>query len=120
MINKINLKKKFKKLDKLFKPGIISEYDDYYIKIANIKGEFIRHKHNNSAEIFIIHKGKLEIHFDDKVVKLKKGEMINIPKNIYHKPIAKKICEIILIEKKDTINTGNIKNNLTQENLDWI
>ncbi len=120
MIKKININDKFTKFDEIFSPKIISEFDDYYIKITRLLGELPRHKHSNSSEIFIIFEGNMEIHFDDGIIELEKGDMINIPPNTYHKPIAKSLCKVILIEKKDTINTGDQVNKYTLEKLDWI
>ena len=120
MSDKVNIKEKFTKIEEYFSPKIISSMDDYHIKLAKLKGEFIWHKHDNSDEVFILIKGILEIHFKDNVVNVKEGELIVIPKNVEHRPIAKKECHVLLIEKKVTINTGSINDDFTILDPDWI
>ena len=46
--------------------------------------------------------------------------MVVIPKGVEHRPFADKECEIMLIEPKETVNTGNISNEMTAKNNQWI
>ncbi len=64
--------------------------------------------------------GSLTIELKNKTLKLTKGEMVVIPKGIDHKPRCKEECSVLLIEPKDTLNTGNIKGEFTDTNLEWI
>jgi hypothetical protein len=54
-----------------------------------------------------------------KVAKLK-GEFLIIPKGVEHLPVAEEEVCVMLIEPKSTLNTGNIKDKRTVENLDRI
>ncbi len=45
---------------------------------------------------------------------------IKVPKGITHKPFSKKECKILLIEPKNTINTGGAGGELTSPNNQWI
>ena len=51
---------------------------------------------------------------------LKKGEMFIVPKGKEHKPIANSECQIMLIEPKGVVNTGNTVGERTAENNIWI
>lgn len=119
-MKKINLIEKTKFLNEAWSPKLIGELNGQYVKIAKFEGEFTRHKHDNEDELFYVISGEMEIHFDDKIEHLKTGEMIIVPKGIYHKPISEKGCYCMLFEPKSTLNTGDIENELTKENLDWI
>lgn len=57
---------------------------------------------------------------DDKEILINEGEMIIIPKGVYHKPVAEKECTVLLIEPKSTINTGDENSNLKREKLEWV
>ena len=56
----------------------------------------------------------------DKDIEVSEGEFIVIPKGVEHKPVAAEEVHLLLIEPKSTLNTGNIENERTIKNLDWI
>lgn len=62
----------------------------------------------------------MKIQFDDKTEEFKEGEMIIVPKGVYHKPIAENDCHVMLFEPNNTINTGDQTNYLTKMNLSKI
>ena len=48
-------------------------------------------------------------------------EMFVVPKGVEHQPSSKNEAQILLIEPRGVINTGNLKpNELTAENDVWI
>tara|TARA_Y100000590_G_C15092935_1_gene778273 strand:- start:56 stop:418 length:363 start_codon:yes stop_codon:yes gene_type:complete len=120
MSDTINFNSKFKLFSDLWSPKIIAEMNNYQFKLVKIKGEFIWHNHENTDEAFIVIKGSMEIEFKDRKIELNEGEMIVVKKNIDHKPFAKNECQVLLVEPKDTINTGNSGGELTSENNIWI
>lgn len=48
------------------------------------------------------------------------GEMLVVPKGVEHKPICDEECCVMLIEPKETVNTGNAGGALTDTKLEWI
>ena len=62
----------------------------------------------------------MEIHLENRVVTLEKGEMFVVEKGIEHRPFAKDECKIMIVEPRDIVNTGNKRNLLTPENDAWI
>ncbi|MFL3052485.1 MAG: cupin domain-containing protein [Candidatus Neomarinimicrobiota bacterium] len=119
-IKKINLNQKFKKVYEYWQPKVIAEMNEYQFKLAKVKDEFIWHKHEETDETFFIIKGQLTIELKNEKLFLNKGEMVVIPKGVEHRPFADKECEIMLIEPKETVNTGNISNEMTAKNNQWI
>lgn len=119
-MKKVNLEEKFKFFSEHWSPKVIGELNDSYIKAAKMKGEFVWHKHDNEDELFFVVKGKLLIKFRDQDIYLNPGEFLIIPKGIEHLPIAEEEVDVILIEPKNTLNTGDMKNEYTKENLDNI
>lgn len=116
----INIKEKFDLISEYYSPKIIAELNSQQVKIAKLKGEFIRHNHIEEDELFYVLKGKLKIEFDDKTVILNEGEMIVIPKKIFHKPIAEEEVWLMLFEPASALNTGNIINEKTVKNPEKI
>ena len=120
MMKKINLEQKFSKLSEYWSPRVISEMNDYQIKIVKIKGNFIWHNHENTDELFYVIEGNMNIHFIDSTVSLDRGDLFVVPKGVEHMPSADAECLVMLIEPKGIKNTGNIDHDLTAENDIWI
>ena len=116
-----NINNKFELFSERWQPKVIATMNDYELKIAKIEGEFIWHSHKETDETFIVIKGEIEIEFRDGIVKVKEGEIFVVPAGVEHKPMSYKESQIMLIEPKGVINTGDIdSNNLTAKNNVWI
>ena len=113
----INFDEKFKKFTEHWSPKIIAQMNDYHFKLVKIQGEFVWHKHEETDEVFIVLDGEMSIAFRDNKVKVKKGEMIVVPKGIEHKPIADGECKLIVIEPAGTVNTGDAGGNMTVDEI---
>jgi len=118
-MDKINLSEKFALFSEQWRPKIVGELNDAHVKLAKLQGEFVWHQHENEDEMFMIHKGRLLIKFRDKDVWLDEGEFLIIPKGIEHKPVAEEEVELILIEPKTTVNTGDTQSERTIE-AEWL
>ena len=116
----VNFKDKLDKFSDLWMPRIVSQFNNYHIKLVKVKGEFTWHNHMDTDEFFLVLDGNLDIHFRDGKVKLDPGEMFVVPKGMEHKPSAEKECHILLIEPAGTINTGNKINAMTVMDNIWI
>jgi mannose-6-phosphate isomerase-like protein (cupin superfamily) len=109
-MKKIVIQEKFALFSDHWSPKIVTDLNDSYIKFAKLKGEFVWHQHEHEDELFLIIAGILTIKFRDSDITLKPGEMIVIPKGVEHKPVCEEEVQVILIEPKSTLNTGNIIN----------
>ena len=116
----INFEEKLLKFSEHWSPKIIAQLNDYHLKLAKVHGEFVWHDHPETDEVFIVVKGQLEILFRDGNVLLKEGEMFVVLKGVEHKPVAENECHILLIEPAGTVNTGDVKDDLTAPNNIWI
>ncbi len=119
-IKVVNFKEKFQVINELHKYKIVAQMNDYYFKLVKAKREFIWHQHPKTDEAFVIIKGNMQIELRDKLLHLKEGEMVVIPKGVDHKPICKEEVYCLLIEPIDTVNTGNADGELTDTELEWI
>ena len=116
----INLQEKLSKFAEHWSPKIIAQMNDYHIKLAKVQGEFVWHDHPEIDEVFLVVKGKLDIHFRDGKVSLNEGELYVVPKGVEHKPVAEVECHILLIEPAGTVNTGDVVDDKTAPNDIWI
>jgi mannose-6-phosphate isomerase-like protein (cupin superfamily) len=104
---RINLAEKLGKLSDHWKPRLVDTVDDYEIKIVKVEGDFVWHKHDDADELFIVLKGELRMDFRDRQVAIGPGEIIVVPKGVEHKPFAARECEMMLLEKRGVVNTGD-------------
>ena len=119
--SKINFVDKFSKLpNKDYSVRIVAKMNNYEIKIVRFKGEFVWHNHPDTDETFIILKGKMMMHFRERIVELGAGEMIVIPKGLEHKPASQNGYEAVLIEPEGVSNTGGVKSEITINKVEWI
>ena len=119
-MKKINLKSKFQEFADQWSPKVIEEMNDYQFKLVKIENDFTWHKHEDTDETFLVIEGKMGIEFEDQTVELSEGEMIVIPKGKKHKPYADKEAKIMIIEPKGVTNTGDVTNDFTAENDQWV
>ena len=115
----INIAQKFSLFQEYWQPRIAGELNDTYVKLAKLKGEFVWHLHENEDELFLVVKGKLLIKLRERDLWLEAGEFAIIPKGVEHCPVAEEEVQVILLEPKSTLNTGNLQNERTIA-AEWI
>ena len=116
----INFADKLSKFSDYWSPKVIAEMNDYQFKLAKLEGEFVWHNHPDTDEVFIVIEGSMKIELEDGVVELSAGEMYVVLKGVMHKPSAEKECQIMLVEPRGVVNTGEADSDLTAENDVWI
>jgi len=119
-MNAINLQQKLTQFSDYWNPRIIGELNGQLVKLTKLKGEFIFHSHEAEDELFYVIKGKLKMAYKDRVEEINEGELVIVPKGVEHKPIADEEVHIMLFEPATTVNTGKIRNERTQTDLERI
>ena len=118
-MQQINLSQKFSLFDEHWSPRIIAELNGQHVKVAKLLGEFEWHHHENEDELFWVIDGVLQMHFRDRTIEIKPGEILVVPKGVEHKPEARKEVCVVLFEPAETVNTGEIRSERTVEPR-WI
>ncbi|TFG19000.1 MAG: cupin domain-containing protein [Promethearchaeota archaeon] len=119
-MQKISLCDKFTQVKHPWKPVIVGELNDHAVKIVKVKGEFPWHFHENEDELFFVIKGEMVIQTRENNYHLKKDEFIIVPRGIEHRPTAEIEAQVMLLEPKTTLNTGNISNEFTHSDVQSI
>ena len=70
--------------------------------------------------MFLVIKGRFVMKLKDRDIQLEEGEFIIIPRGVEHMPVADEEVEVLLIEPKTTLNTGNLQTERTVEELQRI
>ena len=103
-----------RQLSELWSPKVIGEVDDFYVKVAKVKGTFTWHAHDDQDELFLVLAGRLAIEMEENTVELGAGEMYVVPKGVRHNPRADEECLLMLFERKDTLHTGEVMTERTR------
>jgi len=119
-VDKVNLAQKFALFNEYWQPKIVGEINEYCIKLAKLKGEFVWHQHEKEDEMFLVIRGSLLIRFRDRDVRLDEGEFLIIPHGEDHLPVAEEEVHVLLVEPGSTLNTGNIENERTIAQLEKL
>lgn len=119
-MDKVNIAEKFAQFSQHWSPKIVGEVNNFHVKLAKLKGEFMWHHHEEEDEMFLVIKGRLLMKFRDRDVIIDEGEFIIVPHGVEHLPVAEDEVELILFEPAGTLNTGNVQNERTVAELDRL
>lgn len=96
-------------------PLTVATLNDYDLRVVRTLGEFTRHSHPDTDEVFVVLAGSLTIRLDDGDVTLGAGQLHVVPRGVHHQPFSADGAEVLLIEPRDTVNTGDTPGDLTAE-----
>lgn len=119
-MEKVNIAQKLALFSDHWSPKIVGELNEQHVKLAKFQGPFVWHKHDKEDEMFFVLKGQLTLEFREKQVEVHEGEFIIVPRGVEHRPVAEQEVSVMLFEPKGTLNTGNVSNDMTKDNLERI
>jgi mannose-6-phosphate isomerase-like protein (cupin superfamily) len=119
-MEKINLVEKLGQFTESWSPKIVGELNGQLVKLVKFQGEFVWHHHDAEDELFLVVRGSFDMHLRDRLVRLEEGEFFIVPHGVEHKPVANEEAHVLLFEPATTLNTGNIRNERTRENLERL
>lgn len=116
----VNLSHKLSQFNELWTQKKVADLNDYEVKLAKLKGEFVWHTHQDTDELFLVISGRLVIQLRDGDVALEPGELFVVPRGVEHCPVAEEETAILLLEPAGVLNTGDAGGPLTRaaETLD--
>ena len=65
--------------------------------------------------MFFVVNGWFTMRLRDRNVVVNQGEFIVVPKGVEHMPVADDLCQVLLIEPADLVNTGDVRNERTAD-----
>jgi mannose-6-phosphate isomerase-like protein (cupin superfamily) len=116
----VNLAEKFVKIEDYWNPRLLGELNDFAVKAVKLKGEFVWHHHDIEDELFLVVRGTLRMRFRDHEALVCEGEFLIVPHGVEHQPVAEEEVQLVLLEPKSTLNTGNVTNERTVRELESI
>ena len=100
-------------LEETWSPRTVATMNDYDVRVVKAHGEFTRHSHPDTDELFLVLRGSLTIRMDAGDVRLGPGQLHVVPRGVPHQPVAVDGAELLLVEPSATVNTGDTPSRLT-------
>lgn len=117
----VNLTRAFSRVAEYWSPHIAGEVNDALVKLVKFKGEFVWHHHEREDELFLVVKGSFRMRYREagreRELLISEGEFVIVPRGVEHMPVAEEEVHVLLFEPKTTLNTGNVRNDRTVDNL---
>ena len=98
----------------------MGELNGQHVKLVKLLGEFVWHHHEDEDELFLVVEGRLRMEFRGRSEWVEEGEFVVVPRGVEHRPVAEEEASMLLFEPVDTLNTGNVTDNLTKTELERI
>ncbi|MDB5033961.1 MAG: cupin protein [Chlorobi bacterium] len=108
-LEKVDIAGKLDRITEYYHPHIAGELNGQHVKLAKLKGPFVWHSHQHEDEMFLVVKGELR----DGDITLRAGEFLIVPRGVEHMPVADEEVHLMLFEPAGTLNTGDVRNELT-------
>ncbi|MFD0359757.1 cupin domain-containing protein [Streptomyces sp. NPDC127110] len=110
----VNLADRLAQFSELWSQKKVAVLNDYEVKLAKLKGEFVWHTHEDTDELILVISGRLTIQLGEGDVVLEPGELFVVPRGIEHRTVADEETAILLLEPAGTMNTGDAGGPMTK------
>jgi mannose-6-phosphate isomerase-like protein (cupin superfamily) len=117
-VRKVRLIDALAEFDEHWSPRIVGELNGQHVKLVKLAGEFVWHHHADEDEMFLVLRGTLKMEYRDdageeRSIDVGAGEFAIVPRGMEHRPSAVEEVHVLLFEPAGTLNTGNVRNELT-------
>jgi mannose-6-phosphate isomerase-like protein (cupin superfamily) len=117
-MQKIRISEKLSEIGDYWNPRIVGRLNGQHVKLVKFKGDFVWHHHAAEDEMFLVVHGSFRIDFREpsgaeRSMEIGEGELVVVPRGVEHRPCAAEEVHVLLFEPEGTLNTGNVRNELT-------
>jgi mannose-6-phosphate isomerase-like protein (cupin superfamily) len=119
-MEKVNLAEKFALFSEHWTPKIVGELNGQHVKLVKFRGPFVWHQHEHEDEMFLVVRGRFTMEYREGAVTVEAGEFVIVPRGVEHRPVAEEEVQVMLFEPTGTLNTGDVRGELTAEELERI
>jgi mannose-6-phosphate isomerase-like protein (cupin superfamily) len=105
-----NIRTTLASFDEIYSPRIVARMNDYDVKVAHARGEYVWHVHEDTDELFLVVDGRFEIAIrepdgTERTVVLRQDDVFTVPRGVEHKPNSEG-ADILMFEPGGTVSTG--------------
>lgn len=92
-------------------PRILTQVNNWDVRLAKLEGTFVWHSHPDTDELFIVLDGNLDIYLRqsgaETVVHLERNDVFVVPRGTEHCPESPDGATVMLLEPTGTLSTGD-------------
>ncbi|PWJ54614.1 Mannose-6-phosphate isomerase, cupin superfamily [Quadrisphaera granulorum] len=107
----VNVEEVLAGFEELWAPRVVARVNDYAVKVAKVRGEYVWHAHQDTDELFWVLSGQLHLHQrnagGEHVVVLGPQDMHVVPRGVEHRPVSADGAVIVMVEPAATLSTGD-------------
>lgn len=103
----IDLRQKLATFSDHYAPRTVGTFNGHDIMVVKLLGPFSWHSHADSDDFFLVLQGRLRIETEAGNVTLEPGQLFVVPRGLQHRPVADEECQVLLIERTGTPNSGD-------------
>ncbi|SDH82866.1 Mannose-6-phosphate isomerase, cupin superfamily [Actinokineospora alba] len=111
MSQPIDLDAALARFDALWSPRIVTQVNDYDVRVAKVRGDHVWHAHDDTDEFFLVLDGELTISLREdaaeRSVVLPKGSVYVVPRGTEHRPSSAGGASILMFEPTGTSTVGD-------------
>jgi mannose-6-phosphate isomerase-like protein (cupin superfamily) len=117
---KVNVSHKRSLFSEHWNSKLVGEMNGQHVKLVKLRDEFVWHHHDEEDELFLVVKERFRMEFRDRSVWIEEGEFVVVPRGVEDGPIVEEEVSVLLFEPATTLNTGNVRDEMTVAKLDRI
>lgn len=117
-MDRIDLAEKLASFSDHWNPRVVAELNGQQVKVVKLLGPFTWHHHEREDELFLVLHGVLRMELRDRVLELRPGQAVVVPRGVEHRPVAEEEVHVLLFEPASTVNTGNVREARTRDVLE--
>lgn len=104
-VKKVTVEDLVPQIKKPWMPVVLGSVEDYQVKLAEFKGEYFWHRHQNHDEFMYVWRGNICIDVKEgKPVTLKSGESAFVEKGTVHRSKASRKAMVLLFERNTILS----------------
>lgn len=107
MSTAVTLSEVFASFSEHWRPRVIAEANGQDVRVVKTKGVFPWHRHEHAEELFLCWRGTFRVEFRDRVVELKPGQLVVVPRGVEHRTGSDDEAEVLVFEPSEVVNTGD-------------
>ena len=124
-MNKVRIAQKLESFTDHWSPKIVGDLNGQQVKLVKFQGDFVWHHHDTEDELFLVIHGSFRMDYRDpsgaeRSLDVREGEFVIVPRGTEHRPSAASEVHVMLFEPATTLNTGNVRDARTVEELQRI
>ncbi len=106
----VNLNEALASFSDIYSPRIVGRVNDYDVRIARTRGDYVWHVHEHTDEFFLVLDGQFDVALreagGERTVSPRQGDLFAVPKGTEHKPSSPG-GPILMFELSGTVTTGD-------------